>query len=320
MQAEKNTTTIKKIQAPKFEAQFLLPKFWPTWIGACLLYLITWLPFFMIKGLGKFVGWCFLKLAPKRIAIARRNLELTFPEWSKEEVERVFKANVERTGMALFETAMGWWWPAWRVQRHMEFEGTEHVEAALAQGKGVFGLAIHNVNLEFCCRGIAFFHPSIAFYRKHNNPLMDYFQYHGRNRGNKYMIHKRNSKALIQAMNEGELCLYLPDQDYGAGQSIFVPFGGVEKAATTTATLMFKSRTDAVPILLAPVYTKKGYKIIFFPAIDYLADTNKEKALTRLNADILDLVKMQPESYLWMHKRYKTRPEEAPDSLYEHIK
>ncbi len=279
--------------------------------------MLTWLPFRLIQLLGKSFGKLLAVLALKRVAIAKRNLELTFPDWPQEKVDAVFKANIERTGMALFETAMGWWWPDWRIRKHSEMEGFEYIESVLKQGKGVFGLAIHNVNLEFCCRAIGYYHPSIAFYRKHNNPLMDYFQYHGRNRSNKYMIHKRNARALIEALNQGELCLYLPDQDYGKGQSTFVPFGGVQHTATTTATLMFAERSDCIPLLISPQYTKNGYKIKCYPAIDYLADKNKERALTRLNEDILRMVEEQPESYLWMHKRFKTRPEQSPQSLYE---
>ncbi|MFC4700167.1 LpxL/LpxP family Kdo(2)-lipid IV(A) lauroyl/palmitoleoyl acyltransferase [Glaciecola siphonariae] len=305
------------IVAPSFELRFLLPNFWHIWLAASILYLLTWLPFSFIQTLGKGFGRLLSTIVPKRVAIARRNIELTFPDWTEQQVDTVYRANIERTGMALFETAMGWWWPDWRIKKHFHVEGFEHVEAVLAQGKGVFGLALHNVNLEFACRAIGFWHPSIAFYRKHNNPLMDYFQYHGRNRCNKYMIHKRNARALIEALNDGELCLYLPDQDYGPTQSIFVPFGGVEQVATTTATLMFAERADCVVIPLVSQYTKTGYKIKFYPAIDYLADKDKERALTQLNKDILELVKDQPESYLWMHKRFKTRPETAPQSLYE---
>ncbi|MGQ8364695.1 LpxL/LpxP family Kdo(2)-lipid IV(A) lauroyl/palmitoleoyl acyltransferase [Glaciecola sp. 1036] len=312
--------SIKSVKPPHFELRFLLPQFWLVWLGVFFLYLITWLPYRIILLLGKGVGRLIKKLAPKRVAVAKQNLQLTFPEWSDDKINAVFEANVYRTGMALFETAMGWWWPSWRVKRHIEFEGIEHVEQILKSGKGVFGLAIHNVNLEFACRGIGFYHPSIAFYRKHNNPLIDYLQYHGRNRSNKYMIHKRNAKALIQALNDNELCLYLPDQDYGPAQSIFVPFGGVVQTATTTATLMFAERANCVPLLITPMYTKTGYKIKFCPAIEYLADNNKERALTKLNQDILELVEMQPESYLWMHKRFKTRPPEAPESLYEQFK
>ena len=269
--------------------------------------------------MGNGFGRLLYKLAPKRVNVAKKNIKLCFPHWTDAQCQAVFESNIKRTGNALFATAMGWWWPAWRVQKHCKVEGFEPVKQILDSGRGVFGLALHNVNIEFACRGIGYAHKSIAFYRQHNNPLMDYLQYHGRNRSNKYMIHKRNSKALIQAMNEGELCLYLPDQDYGAKQSIFVPFGGVEKTATTTGTLMFASRTNAAPYLLTTQYTDTGHVVKFVSEVEYLADiTNKspEEVLTQLNQDILALVEQQPDSYLWMHKRFKSRPPEAPESLY----
>lgn len=313
-----NSEPVKSVSAPAFQWRFLLPQYWLIWLGVGLLYLLIWLPFPLIRLLGKGFGQLIKVIAPKRVDIARQNIALCFPEWSQAQVNEVFKANLDRTGMALFETGMGWWWPQWRVKKHFHVEGFEQVKQILDSGRGVFGLALHNVNLEFACRGVGYTHEMIAFYRKHNNPLMDYLQYHGRNRSNKYMVHKRNSKAFINAMDQGELCMYLPDQDYGTKQSIFVPFGGVEKTATTTGTLMFASRTNAVPYLLTSQYTSSGYKIKFTSAQDYLSTAdNPEAALTQLNQEILSLVEEQPDSYLWMHKRFKSRPKDAPESLYK---
>ncbi len=306
------------ITPPAFKLSFLGPKYWGVWIGALVLYAITWLPLPVIRRLGASVGRLMVAVAPKRARIARRNVDLCFPQLSSAERKAIVDENIRRTGMALFETAMGWWWPAWRVKRHIVIEGYEHVEQAMAAGHGVFGMALHNVNLEFACRGLGYTHPSIAFYRKHNNPLMDYLQYRGRNQSNKYMIHKRNAKALLAALEEKELCLYLPDQDYGPTQSIFVPFGGVKDTATTTATLMFMRRTKAVPLLITSQYTKHGYKVKFYPPMpEDLAAMEDADALTCLNQRIISIIKEQPESYLWMHKRFKTRPEKNMPSLYD---
>lgn len=305
-----------RIVPPRFKLSFLLPQYWPVWLGAGLLYLLTWLPFPLINLLGKGAGKLLGKLVPKRVAVARRNLELCYPQWTAEKRENLLNTHLHRAGMALFETAMGWWWPQWRVKRIAEVEGFEHAEKILHSGKGVFGLALHNMNLELACRVVGLKHPSIAFYRKHNNDLIDYFQYHGRNRSNKYMIHKRNSKALIEAMDRGELCLYLPDQDYGAKQSIFVPFGPVKHTATTTATLMFAERANCIPLIITSQRSKRGCKVKFYPPIDWLTREPAEQALTRLNEDIYEIVSEQPESYLWMHKRFKTRPNENAPSLY----
>ncbi len=313
----RNQTLAAAIKAPTFKLAFLGPKFWPVWIGVFILYLITWLPLPVIRLIGAGTGKLIAAVVPKRAKVAKRNLSLWNPSLSPEEVESLFNENVRRTGMALFETAMGWWWPSWRVKRAITIEGAEHVETALANGKGVFGMALHNMNLEFACRGIGFFHPSIAFYRKHNNPLIDYLQYHGRNRSNKYMIDKRNAKALLAALDDKELCLYLPDQDYGAKQSIFVPFGGVKETATTTATLMFIRRSHCEPMLITSQYTQTGYKIKIYPPLSNLGAMADEDALTLLNKHIDIAVKEQPESYLWMHKRFKTRPLNNPQSLYD---
>lgn len=314
----KTPNPIKKVKPPKFTWRFLLPNYWLIWVGVIILYTLSWLPFAVIKRLGRAFGGLIKFIAPKRVQVAKRNIELVFPHWPAEKVDAVFNENVKRTGMGLFETAMGWWWPSWRVQKHCSVEGFDEVQKILDSGKGVFGLALHNVNLEMGCRGVGYTHQSVGFYRKHNNPLMDYLQYHGRTKSNNYFVDKRNAKALIGALNDGELCLYLPDQDYGAKQSLFVPFGGVEKAATTTATLMFASRANAVPFLLTSQFTSSGYVVKFISACEYLADNqiSKEEALTQLNTDILSAVELQPESYLWMHKRFKTRPSDAPQSLY----
>lgn len=304
------------ISPPQFQWSFLLPKYWLVWFGAGLLYALTWLPLPAIRRLGNGVGWLLTKLAKKRVNIAKRNIELCYPQWTQAQRDEVLRENVRRAGMALFETAMGWWWPSWRVRRIGKVEGFEHAKAALEQGKGVFGLALHNMNLEFACRVLGYTHPSIAFYRKHDNPLIDYFQYYGRARSNKYMVHKRRSKALIAAMNEGELCLYLPDQDYGRAQSIFVPFGGVAETATTTATLMFARRANCVPMIVTSQYTKNGYKVKIYPPMLNWAEQSDEAALTELNQHVLNVVNEQPESYLWMHKRFKTRPDADAPSLY----
>lgn len=305
------------IKPPKFSLAFLGPRYWLVWLSVILLYAITWLPFPVIRLFGKGTGWLLGKVAASRVKVARRNLQLCYPQMPENEREQLVRNNLQRAGMAVYETAMGWWWPDWRVRKHAQIEGFEQVETVLSEQKGVFGLALHNMNLEFACRIVGLKHPSIAFYRKHNNPLMDYLQYHGRARSNKYMIHKRNARALIAALDAGELCLYLPDQDYGRSQSVFVPFAGVEETATTTATMMFIRRTNSEPLIVTSQYTDKGYKVKFYPPMPQLKELDDVPALTLLNQNIADIINEQPESYLWMHKRFKTRPDPEAPSLYK---
>ena len=123
----------KKVVAPKFEIDFLLPKYWLTWLGILVLYCISWLPYKVQRILGKLLGKLLKVVAKKRYQVAKRNIELCFPDLSEHKREAMLKANLENAGMAILETSMGWWWPSWRVNRKAEFEGYEHIEAILAK-------------------------------------------------------------------------------------------------------------------------------------------------------------------------------------------
>ena len=207
--------SVKTVVAPEFEIAFFSPKYWLTWLSVLILYSVSWLPYRVQKNIGKLLGKLLKIIAKKRYNVAKRNLELSFPEFTQEKRQSILDTNLDNAGMAILETGMGWWWPKWRVARKAEFEGFEHIEAILAKGKGVLAYAIHNMNLEFACRIIGLKYPSVVFYRKHNNRLMEYIQYHGPKRSNRYMVDKRDVRGLISALNDSELCVYLPDQDYG---------------------------------------------------------------------------------------------------------
>jgi KDO2-lipid IV(A) lauroyltransferase len=125
------------VVAPPFSVSFFLPKYWLTWLGVLLLYIISWLPYRFQVFLGKKLGWLLGKLAKKRVAIARRNLELCFPEMDIAAREKLVKENVENAGLALLEAGMGWWWPDWRIRNIGKVEGLELVEAILARGNGL---------------------------------------------------------------------------------------------------------------------------------------------------------------------------------------
>ena len=309
--------SIKKVVAPEFEIAFLLPKYWLTWLSVFILYSVSWFPYSVQKSIGKLLGKLLKIIAKKRYNVAKRNLELSFPDFSQEKRQTILDANLDNAGMAVLETGMGWWWPTWRVTQKAEFEGYEHIEAILAKGKGVLAYAIHNMNLEFACRMAGLKYPSVVFYRKHNNRLMEYISYHGRKRSNKYMVNKRNVKGLISALDDGELCMYLPDQDYGRTKCEFTPFFAVPEVATTTGSLLFAKQANCETVFLVSVRTDNGYKIIVQPGLDNFPSDDDNYDVTRINQMIEKMIMLAPEQYLWMHKRFKTRPNTDDPSLYD---
>ena len=169
-----------KVPQPDFKLAFLLPKYWLTWLGVVILYSISWLPYKFQLGLGRLLGRLLFKVGSKRKHIAEVNLKLSFPDMSEQKRQHILKKNFENTGIALFETGMGWWWPDWRVNRKVNIVGIEHIDKAQREGKGILLLAIHFLSAEMNVRAVGHGHPMVVFYRPHNNQLMEYFQFRGR--------------------------------------------------------------------------------------------------------------------------------------------
>jgi len=308
-----------KVLQPDFKISFLLPKYWLTWFGVIILYTISWLPYKLQLMLGRILGRLLYKIGSSRKTVAMKNLELCFPEMSLEERTRILKKNFENTGIALFETGMGWWWPDWRIRRKTKVVGLEHLEKAHQEGKGVLLLTMHYLSVEMNCRGIGMGHPMVVFYRPHNNQLMEFFQFRGRGRSNKYMLGKRDVRGLINALRQKEVCVYLPDQDYGRNRSLFVPFFAVPDAATTTGTLIFARQKNIQNHIFLPTRNDdgSGYTLEIKPMMENFPTNDDEADLIRINQELEKAIMFKPEQYMWLHRRFKTRPNKDDPSLYK---
>ena len=315
----KQIVSRNKVLQPDFKLSFFLPKYWLTWLGVFILYSISWLPYKLQLFLGKNIGRLLFKIGSSRKKVALKNLQLCFPDMPASEHQRILKANFENTGIALLETGMGWWWPNWRVQRKVTVVGMEHLEKAQQEGHGVLFLAMHYLSAEINCRGVGCTHPMVVFYRPHNNPLMEFFQFRGRGRSNKYMLGKRDVKGLIKALRDGESCIYLPDQDYGRNKSLFVPFFAVPDAATTTGTLIFAKQKNTKTMMIIPTRNDdgSGYTIEIMPPFENFPTGDDRADVIRVNQALEKAILRKPEQYMWLHRRFKTRPNEDEPSIYK---
>jgi len=308
-----------KVPQPDFKLSFLLPKYWLTWLGVLILYSVSWLPYKIQLGLGRLIGRLLFKVGSKRKHVAYTNLKLCFPNMDEQALQQMLKKNFENTGIALLETGMGWWWPNWRIKRKIKFIGLENIENAVQQGNGILLITMHFLNAEITARAIGYGRPSVLFYRPHNNQLMEFFQYRGRGQSNKYMLGKRNVKGLIQALADGESCLYLPDQDYGRKRCLFVPFFSVKDTATTTGTLIFarQSKVKSMMMMSTRNDDDSGYTIKIGPALENFPTQDDEADVIRINQELEKAISEKPEQYMWLHRRFKTRPDPNAPSLYK---
>lgn len=297
---------------PVFRAAFLLPHFWPTWLLLAIIYGIAHVPLRINLLLGKGVAWLLFQLAGSRRHIAETNIRLCFPELDAVAQQRLVRGVFDSCGIGFFETAMSLWGPSTRLQKRHTISGLEHIHAAQAQGKGVLLVGCHMTTLDIAGRMLAF-HTKVDFlYRQDPNPLLAYMLIKAREGFYGEAIITVETRKLVNNLRAGHTVWYAPDQDYGIKHSIFAPFFGIP-AATVPGTARFAKLGKAVMIPFFHYRDDKGhYRIELkaplenFPSGDDLADA------TRVNQCFEQAIRVKPEQYLWVHRRFKTRPAGQP--------
>ncbi|QIM62772.1 lipid A biosynthesis lauroyl acyltransferase [Pasteurellaceae bacterium Orientalotternb1] len=304
---------------PPFQTAFLHPKYWGLWLGLGLFRLILCLPYPVLVLIGRGLGRLFglLGFGKKRMKIARRNLELCFPHYTSGQIEKILCENRDSVGMAIIETGMAWFWSDKRILKWSKIEGLEHLKQP--EGVGVIFVGVHFLTLELGARIVGLHHQGIGVYRPNDNPLLDWIQFRGRVRSNKGMLDRKDLRGMIKALKAGETIWYAPDHDYGRKNSVFVPFFAVEQTCTTTGTrMLLRSAPNAVVVPFSPIRHAdySGYTVKISPVVDFSQCETDIDTATRMN-QVVEAEIMQAQSqYMWLHRRFKTRPNESDLSLY----
>ncbi|MFO1425097.1 MAG: LpxL/LpxP family Kdo(2)-lipid IV(A) lauroyl/palmitoleoyl acyltransferase [Candidatus Competibacteraceae bacterium] len=296
---------------------FLAPRYWPVWLGLGLMKCMAALPFRWQLAAGGRMGRLLGKIARRRRRIAAINLELCFPEWSPAERNTLLEQHFAALGIGLFETAMAWWAPDEKLRGLARVEGAEHLERALAGGKGVILLTGHFTTLELGARFITWHQPFHAMYRSHKNPLYETVMRRERERRSRFPpLPHEDLRGLLRAFRKGRAVWYAPDQNHGRRNSVFVPFFGIP-ACTITATSRLAALSGAavVPYFPRRLAGTAGYEVVILPALEHFPGGDVTADTRRINELLEHYVRRAPDQYLWVHRRFKTRPPGSP-SLY----
>ncbi|MEI9532872.1 Kdo(2)-lipid IV(A) acyltransferase [Moellerella wisconsensis] len=304
-------------KTPTFQARFLHPRYWLLLLGIGLLYILTLLPYPIIYWMGTRLGRLSRHLLKSRVNIADRNLALCFPNMSLSERQKLIQQNFESVGMGIFETGMAWFWPDWRIQRWFTIKGRENIQQAQQTGRGILVIGVHFLTLELGARIFGILNPGIGVYRPNDNPLLDWLQAWGRVRSNKSVIDRKDVKGMVRNLKQGEILWYAPDHDYGPKNSVFAPFFAVDKAATTVGTSILLRLANPLIIPFTPrrLSHAQGYELIIQPAVEDFPMKDEVTAAALINQVVEKEIMQAPDQYMWLHRRFKTRPPGEP-SLY----
>jgi len=282
------------------------------WLGLGVLWLLIQLPYPTILALGRGAGWLMLQFMAERRMIARTNLELCFPDWTEDRREQVLRENFASNGIALFEMAMAWWWPRKRLYRLARVDGLEHLQQAAANGRGVVLMSMHFTTLEIGAALLGQRATIDGMYREHANAAFDFVQRRGRERHNAdaVAIEREDVRSMLKSMRSGRAIWYAPDQDYGRKASVFVPFFGVTTATVTaTSTFARLGKALVIPFTQTRLPNAQGYQLTLHPPLENFPSGDESADALRINQFVEQAILAQPEQYMWVHRRFKTRPE-----------
>ena len=286
-------------------------------LGIAVFWLLHLLPLSVLSALGRGVGLLAYALARRRRRVTLTNLRLCFPQRSDAERRQLARAHFQVLARSFLEHAYLWWSSKERIQKLVRVEGLEHWRAV--EGKPVIWLAPHFAGLDMGGSRIISEWRAVSVYSKQKNPVIDQLVLHGRTRFVAPVLFSRQHgiRPVVKAMREGLPFYYLPDQDLGERDSIFVPFFGVNTATITGLSRLARlARAVVVPAVTRQLPGAGGYELRFYPAWENFPTDDVEADTRRMNTFIEDRVREMPEQYYWVHRRFKTRPP-GEASLYD---
>ncbi|RZA37346.1 MAG: lipid A biosynthesis lauroyl acyltransferase [Lysobacteraceae bacterium] len=275
---------------------------------------IARLPQTVLLALGASFAGLLSPFMGKRRRYARINLALCFPQLDDAQRAHLLRANLRNTVTGAFELIRAWYAPARALQGLAEVEGLEHLHAAIASGRGVLLFGGHITHSELAARLLQQVsgQPVHVVVRRNNNRCLEAMFDGARRRAFAGTIAKKDVRGLLRVLSRGGVVAYSADQNF-TYQNAFVQFFGVP-AATLTATPDIARRGKAV--VLPFWFHRDGqgrYRLRLeaqwegWPSNDPVADA------ARYMRELEHVVRQHPEQYLWVHRRFKTRPPGEPD-------
>lgn len=292
----------------------LHPRYWLTWLVLACLWWLVRLPYPLLLKIGSALGALMHRLAHKRRHIAQTNIALAFPELNELERTQLVRRIFRSVGISFLETPLSWWASDKRLAKLCHTEGLEHLDAALNEGRGAILLTCHFTCLELGARLLSIKHPFAVMYKQHANLPFEILMQLNIKQHFDTAIQRHDVRTMVRTLKKNQSCWYAPDQDFGRKQSLFAPFMGVS-SATLEAPMRLAKMSGAKVVPFFPVRKEdgSGYQITILPALDNFPSGNQPDELladaTRINAIIEQQVRRSPDQYLWLHRRFKTRPE-----------
>ena len=269
---------------------------------------------------GRMIGKLTFLIAGKLRRTGERNLLLAFPEKSASERTELLRGCFESLGRDLGLFAQMTTRKRETLRNLFDFAGLEHLEAAQALGKGVILYTAHLGAWELTSFSLSVIgHPFAFLVRRIDNPKVEVFVDKTRTRfGNQTVDKLSAARSMIKIVKSGEVLGLLPDLNALNEEGIFVDFFGVPASTNfVIAKLSLRTNSPVVPMFAPWDNKRQKFSVYVEPQISIESSGNEDEDVRRLTAKISERIETNirrfPEQWLWIHKRWKTRPPGEPE-------
>ena len=284
------------------------------------VWLLHWLPLGLLAFLGRVLGRVLYRLAPARRRVALRNLELCFPEKTPTERAALAREHFQWLARSLLERSLLWHASKARLRRLIRVEGDITLAEPTWQEeqRPTLWLVPHFLGVDVAgaaCQ-IHQSRPGVDIYAPQSNPVLDAALLRGRSRLGHDEFYRRQdgARVVVRAIKRGLAFFNPADMDFGPRDAAFVPFFGHPAATLLAPSRMARGLNMVVqPVVAEMLPGGQGYVVRFLPAWTDWPTDDAEADAAAMNRFIEAQIRRCPAQYLWVHKRFKSRPPgEAP--------
>ncbi len=298
-------------------SEYTHPRWWPTWVMVAIMWLLAWLPRRLQQWIGVALGELAYRLVPRRRHIASVNIRLCFPELSTTEQRQLVRKSFHSNGIGIMEIGQAWFRNPEGLRSRTKVHGLEHLAAAMEKDNGVLLIGGHYSTLDLGGSLACLFIEADVMQRDHNNPLMNAVMTRARERHYGVALDSKDLRGLLKRLKQNRTIWYATDQDYGRKGIVFAPFFGVPTGSiTATSRIAERSGCAVLPFSHFRHEHGIGYDIYFHPPLENFPTGDDLADATLVNASIEREIRRYPDQYLWMHRRFKTRPSQDDPSYY----
>lgn len=281
------------------------------------MWLVAQLPIAMQWKIGAWLGRIAWHVLGSRRHITLTNIRLCFPELTPEEQDQLARKSFISNGIGMLELGLAWFRDPADFARITTIHGHHHLEQALSKGNGVLLLGGHYSTLDLGGSLVTEVIEADVMQRDHNNPLTNAVMTRARERRYGVALSSKDLRGLLKRLKANRTVWYAADQDHGRRGTVFAPFFNVPTSSiTATARIAERSGCAVVPFSHFRRTDQPGYDIYFHPALENFPSGDDVADATLVNQVIEQEIRRHPDQYLWMHRRFKTRPSPSDPDLY----